>query len=38
MCARLTGHAEVVEVTYDPEKVTYEQLLALFWAEHDRPS
>ena len=30
-----TGHAEVVEVTYDAEKVPYEQLLAVFWAEHD---
>ena len=30
-----TGHAEVVEVTYDEEKVPYEQLLAMFWAEHD---
>jgi len=35
VCRDNTGHAEVVEVTYDPEKVPYEQLLAVFWAEHD---
>jgi len=35
VCSHRTGHAEVVEVTYDPDKVTYEQLLVVFWAEHD---
>ena len=35
VCAHATGHAEVVQVTYDPEKIPYEQLLAVFWAEHD---
>jgi methionine-S-sulfoxide reductase len=35
VCRDNTGHAEVVEVAYDPEKVPYEQLLAVFWAEHD---
>jgi peptide-methionine (S)-S-oxide reductase len=35
VCSHRTGHAEVVEVTYDPERVPYEQLLTLFWAEHD---
>ncbi len=35
VCRDKTGHAEVVEVTYDTEKVPYEQLLAVFWAEHD---
>jgi peptide-methionine (S)-S-oxide reductase len=35
VCSHTTGHAEVVEVTYDPARVTYEQLLAVFWAEHD---
>jgi peptide-methionine (S)-S-oxide reductase len=30
-----TGHAEVVEVTYDPEEVSYEQLLDVFWHKHD---
>jgi methionine-S-sulfoxide reductase len=35
VCSRRTGHAEVVEVIYDPERVPYEQLLAVFFAEHD---
>jgi peptide-methionine (S)-S-oxide reductase len=35
VCSDRTGHAEVVEVTYDDAKVPYEQLLAIFWAEHD---
>jgi peptide-methionine (S)-S-oxide reductase len=35
VCTHRTGHAEVVEVTYDPERIPYEQLLAVFWAEHD---
>jgi peptide-methionine (S)-S-oxide reductase len=35
VCRHDTGHAEVVEVTYDEEKIPYEQLLAVFWAEHD---
>jgi len=35
VCYDKTGHAEVVEVTYDEEKVPYEQLLTIFWAEHD---
>jgi peptide-methionine (S)-S-oxide reductase len=35
VCAHRTGHAEVVEVTYDESVVPYEQLLAVFWAEHD---
>ena len=30
-----TGHTEVVEVTYDPAKVTYEKLLEVFWLNHD---
>jgi len=30
-----TGHAEVVEVTYDPKKVGYEKLLEVFWINHD---
>jgi peptide-methionine (S)-S-oxide reductase len=35
VCYSDTGHAEVVAVTYDEEKVPYERLLATFWAEHD---
>ena len=35
VCYSDTGHAEVVEVTFDDEKTPYEQLLAVFWAEHD---
>lgn len=35
VCSEPTGHAEVVEVTYDAALVPYEQLLAVFWAEHD---
>jgi methionine-S-sulfoxide reductase len=35
VCYDKTGHAEVVEVTFDDEKAPYEQLLAIFWAEHD---
>jgi len=33
--AGVTGHAEVVQVTYDPSKVSYEQLLELFWRNID---
>jgi peptide-methionine (S)-S-oxide reductase len=35
VCSDRTGHAEVVEVTYDPSRVTYDQLLAVFWENHD---
>ena len=35
VCSHTTGHAEVVEVTYDPERVPYEQLLDVFWGKHD---
>ena len=35
VCTGRTGHAEVVEVTYDPGKVTYENLLDVFWSSHD---
>jgi len=30
-----TGHAEVVQITYDPDSVSYAQLLDLFWQSHD---
>ncbi|MBA2357479.1 MAG: peptide-methionine (S)-S-oxide reductase MsrA [Actinobacteria bacterium] len=35
VCSDTTGHAEAVEVTYDPGRVTYEELLDVFWAKHD---
>jgi len=35
VCSGVTGHAEVVEVTYEPEAVSYEDLLATFWSAHD---
>jgi peptide-methionine (S)-S-oxide reductase len=35
VCSHGTGHAEVVEVTFDPERVSYDQLLDTFWAKHD---
>ena len=35
VCSHTTGHAEVVEVTYDPEQVSYDQLLGVFWHKHD---
>lgn len=35
VCAHGTGHAEVVEVDFDPAIVGYEQLLDVFWANHD---
>ena len=35
VCSHTTGHAEVVQVTYEPEQVSYEELLGVFWAKHD---
>lgn len=35
VCTGRTGHAEVVQVTYDPERVSYDELLNLFWDMHD---
>ena len=35
VCSDTTGHAEVVEVTFDPELVSFDQLLEVFWAMHD---
>lgn len=35
VCSHITGHAEVVEVTFDPQVVSYESLLRIFWDCHD---
>jgi peptide-methionine (S)-S-oxide reductase len=35
VCSGLTGHTEVVQVVYDPTKIGYEQLLKVFWENHD---
>lgn len=35
VCSHTTGHAEVVQVRFDPDVVTFEQLLDVFWAMHD---
>ena len=35
VCTDRTGHAEVVQVEYDPERVSYDRLLDLFWENHD---
>ena len=35
VCTDTTGHAEVVQVTFDPDVVSYAQLLEVFWAMHD---
>jgi peptide-methionine (S)-S-oxide reductase len=35
VCTDRTGHAEVVQVEYDPARVSYDELLDVFWANHD---
>ena len=35
VCSHTTGHAEVVEVTYDDERLSYDDLLKVFWGKHD---
>ncbi|RAW01469.1 peptide-methionine (S)-S-oxide reductase [Pseudochryseolinea flava] len=35
VCSGLTGHAEVIQVTYDATKVSYDELLEIFWGTHD---
>jgi peptide-methionine (S)-S-oxide reductase len=35
VCSDTTGHVEAVEVTYDPERVSYDHLLDVFWSSHN---
>src|SRR5690349_7056340 len=35
VCSGLTGHAEVIQLTYDPKVVTFDELLQIFWQTHD---
>ena len=35
VCTDRTGHAEAVQVEYDPDEVSYEELLEVFWNSHD---
>ena len=35
VCTNQTGHVEVVEITFDPARVSYETLLGLFWNNHN---
>lgn len=35
VCSGSTGHAEVIQLTYDPSKVSYDELLEVFWKTHD---
>lgn len=35
VCSDTTGHAEAVEIEFDPERVSYDELLGVFWRKHD---
>ena len=35
VCSDTTGHAEAIQLTYDPKKITYQKLLDTFWSIHD---
>ena len=35
VCSETTGHAEVLQITYDPSVITYDELLEVFWETHD---
>ena len=38
VCSGNTGHAEVIQITYDPNVVSYDELLEIFWKTHDPTS
>lgn len=35
VCSATTGHAEVLQITYDPQQISYQELLEVFWSTHD---
>jgi peptide-methionine (S)-S-oxide reductase len=35
VCSETTGHAEVIQIEYDPEEITYDKILEIFWQTHD---
>jgi peptide-methionine (S)-S-oxide reductase len=35
VCAKTTGHAEVVQIEFDPAKISYKEIIDLFWDAHD---
>ena len=35
VCSGLTGHAEVIQLVYDPSKISFKELLEVFWQTHD---